>query len=458
MKKFATLLVMLLLSSLTILTNPFGQDGLRYFNFHECNVKHTTNIDYHKCIHLVDGNYLLSFEEEYELTYLHVNTNGLTKEIKMPYEIYGQHKDGTFIVQDEVLVSTGFDSIMSDGYVYKYGVSDEEGNILIEPILDINPIYYAGQLPEVYVLENDIVQYKYGATIIDKKVDGINSVIPRNSKNILINSDYKTWKDYDVFYDNFITEDRFIVKDSGKSILIDGDMNIITDKYTHIIELDDGKWYASTDPSQTNPVYSIVLDNDGNIITDFDPKLENDISDWAKPYVDRANEMGIIELDETTAFNTSFFQEEITRIEFCRLIVNTLKSIDHILPKIKDFDTFSDTKDENVLICHWFGIIDGVGDDKFDPYSNLTREQAAKIIEQLSYLIDIDTSNKSDENKFIDLDMASDWAKDYILQVSSLKTQNNESIMGGTSENTFSPIDPYTVEQAITILIRFTNL
>ena len=162
--------------------------------------------------------------------------------------------------------------------------------------------------------------------------------------------------------------------------------------------------------------------------------------------------------DKTTAFNTSFFQEEITRIEFCRLIVNTLKSIDCVLPRNHDFDTFTDTKDENVLICHWLGIIDGVGDGKFNPYENLTREQASKILVELAYLIDIDTSNKTDINKFKDLNLASDWAKEYILQVSSLKTQNNEIIMGGTSETTFSPKDPYTVEQAITTLVRFINL
>ena len=38
-----------------------------------------------------------------------------------------------------------------------------------------------------------------------------------------------------------------------------------------IFERDDGKWYASTDKSETNAVYSIVLDNNANVITDFNP-------------------------------------------------------------------------------------------------------------------------------------------------------------------------------------------
>ena len=44
------------------------------------------------------------------------------------------------------------------------------------------------------------------------------------------------------------------------------------------IELDNGKWYASTDKSATNAIYSIILDNNENVITDFNPKLEKVIN------------------------------------------------------------------------------------------------------------------------------------------------------------------------------------
>ncbi len=88
----------------------------------------------------------------------------------------------------------------------------------------------------------------------------------------------------------------------------------------------------------------------------------------------------------------------------------------------------------------------------------MTREQAAKILVNLANLLGIDTSDSASNMDFNDLDVASDWAKEYILQVSSLKTQNNESVMGGTSEKTFSPKSYYTTQQAVTTLVRIMDL
>lgn len=353
--------------------------------------------------------------------------------------------------------STGGDDIEVD----KYGIADSDGNILIEPILDFNTSLYPP-----FAIEFD--ENGFSEKIYDAEYyyyAGQNTLwTPANAKKILINSDYLVWKDYDTFYNNFITENRFIVKGDGKSVLIDGNMNVVTDEYSHIIELDDGKWYASTDESQINPVYDIVLNNYGEVITDFNPLTKNDISNWAEKYINTANELGITIQNKTTAFNTSFFTEKITRIEFCRLAVNTLKALNVLLPildissTIEDSNIFIDTKDENVLMCYEIGIISGVGESKFNPYANITREEASIILINMLNFLDVDTSEKSDLDRFVDIDEASHWAKEFILQVSSLETPYGENIMSGTSVDTFSPLSTYTVEQAVSTLVRVYDL
>lgn len=373
------------------------------------------------------------------------------------YEVESELADGNLIISTETTVDVenawlGFGDTME---VKKYGVMTPEGEVLLEPILDYelkNYIPFSLHFEDGLTVEDyDATSFYFGDTMGSYHT-------PANSKKILINEDYKTWKDFDTFYDNFVTDNRFIVKDEGKSIMIDRDLNIITDDYTHIIELDDGKWYASTDPSQTAPVYTVVLDNDGNVITNFDPKLETVVSEWAKDYIRQAEELGIISTNKTTAFNASFCTKEITRNEFCRLAVNLLKIANYDYIKAGNQVSFTDTNDENVLILSNLGVINGVGDDKFDPYSNITREEAAKILINIADLLQCDTSVQSEGNRFSDIDETSNWATDFVLKISALKTPNGESIMGGTSDTTFSPQETYTVEQAITTLVRMSAI
>ncbi|MFI3175646.1 MAG: S-layer homology domain-containing protein [Bacillota bacterium] len=372
--------------------------------------------------------------------------------------ILSQNADGTNVISKMTSVPTLESEPSTAGKnikVKKYGIADRNGTILIEPILDFVSLFNAPF--EIVFDENGFSEAIYDAAYY--YYAGQDTLwTPAETKKILINSNYKTWESYDTFYDNFITENRFIVKGEGKSVLVDGDLNKIADSYTHIIELDDGKWYASTDPSATAPVYSIVLDNDGNEIADFDPLVETKISAWAEPYIEKANELGITTTGKTTAFNTSFFTEKVTRIEFCRLAVNTLMALQFELPRIENYDVFTDTNDENVLICYELGIISGVGNEKFNPYGNMTREAAARILVSLAEVLDIALVEKSDVELFADFNTASDWAKEYILQVTALKTTQGERIMAGTSETTFSPLQTYTTEQSVATLVRMVDL
>ncbi len=391
-----------------------------------------------------------------EFYYLKVNQDGNTEKFMTEYQLHGQNSQGLYIITEDQLVKTSeFDAHAGEPQLFwKYGLMDEQFNVIFEPIWDKNDVNWEpyrfdftdGFTERVY----DAEYYYYANQEFQWQ--------PFNSKKMLINSNYDTYKDYDTFYNTFITENRYIVKDNVLSIMIDFDMDVISDEYTHIIELDDGKFYASKDPLQENPLYSYVIDENGVEIDDFNPKIADEISPWAESYVKKARELGITEESIHVAFRTSFFKEEITRIEFCRLLVNTLGSIGYELPEIEVFDVFSDTEDLDVLIANKLAIIDGIGDGKFDPYSNLTREQAAKMLVNVAEILEIDTSMMTDESEFSDLATASSWAIEPILKISSLKTNALESVMGGTSEDEFSPKDVYTVEQALTTLVRLSDI
>ncbi|MFI3227868.1 MAG: S-layer homology domain-containing protein [Clostridia bacterium] len=388
-----------------------------------------------------------------------LTTLAIAEEKNVEYAIESEISDGNFIISEMVSVKTLEYEPSTGGAnidVKKYGVADADGNVLIEPILDFTSLY--GQSFEIIFDENGFSAQNYDAEYYYYGGQQYLWRPSEKSENILISESYNTWKDYDMFYTNFVTDNRYIVKDDGISYMVDRDLKIITGDYTHIIELDDGKWYASTDSSQTAPVYSIVLDNNANVLTNFDPELEKISSEWAESYISKAEELNIITQAKTTAFNASFFTKEITRNEFCRLAVNMLNAMNYVVEDAENNISYIDTQDENVLFLSNLGVINGVGDNKFDPYSNITREQAAKILINLANLLQYNTSAKSEIGRFSDIENTSSWATDFVLGISALKTQNGESVMGGTSDTTFSPLDTYTVEQAVTTLVRMVEV
>ncbi len=406
-------------------------------------------------IELPDGSKLL---EKGELNYVKLMPNGDALPVESPYQIHGINTDGYLIIANEVSVPTYNEETSEAGEpidVLKYGFMDLDFKVLIEPILDT---YSSLDEPFLWFNSYGLAHGFYDAEYY-YNVGEDDYWIPANSKTMLVSqNEYKTWMDYEEFNDMFITENRYVVKDEGISYLIDGDMNIITDKYTHIMELDDGKWYASVDTNETDPVYSVILDNNANVITGFDPNGRDEVSTWAQPYIEKGIELGIVSLGNVDQqFNTTYFKEEITRIEFCRLIVNFLVADNYTLPEDLNDDTFTDTMDYSVLIAYELGIIDGVGEGKFDPYANLTREQAAKILVDLADILVIATNEMSPESRYADIDEVSSWAKDSVLKISAIITEDDESVMGGTSMNTFSPKTTYTVEQAVTTLVRLVN-
>ena len=165
---------------------------------------------------------------------------------------------------------------------------------------------------------------------------------------------------------------------------------------------------------------------------------EEQPSDWAVPYVEQAKAAGIIPEELQGAYTAP-----ITRAEYCALATALYESIKG---EITDRKTFVDTTDVNVEKMAAVGVVDGVGENKFEPDNRLTREQAATMMARLAKAMDkpIPAAAAS----FADSSTVSSWAIEAVGQM------EQSGIMNGTGNNCFSPAEDYTREQSITTMVR----
>ena len=95
------------------------------------------------------------------------------------------------------------------------------------------------------------------------------------------------------------------------------------------------------------------------------------------------------------------------------------------------------------------GIVNGVGDDKFDPNGNITREQLATILHRYTSLKGGDVTTTTDLVKFEDAFDISSWASD------AMKWANAEGLITGRTATTLAPKGTATRAEVATILMRY---
>ena len=163
-------------------------------------------------------------------------------------------------------------------------------------------------------------------------------------------------------------------------------------------------------------------------------------SEWAMKSIDAANAMGII--DQTQKY---VYSAPITREQFCDMIYNYINILEIDIESASS--PFTDTDSEKIAALNKMGIINGKTETEFAPNDNLTREEAAVI---LNRMINETIPVAVTEMYFVfdDEDEISDWAG------SAVQVMCNMGVMNGVGENNFAPNDSYTVEQAITTIMR----
>lgn len=171
-------------------------------------------------------------------------------------------------------------------------------------------------------------------------------------------------------------------------------------------------------------------------------------SSWAKSAVDTARNAGIVPEQVDQAYTQS-----ITRADFCALaaaVYRTWEKSGNVKSVDKATVSFSDTKDEDVLLCASLGVVNGVGNGKFAPQQKLTRQQAASMLHRLGNL----RKNAQDSVKERMPHVFADGADIQAWARSDVYWAYNSGVMNGVSGNRFAPNNSYTHEQSIATMLR----
>ena len=188
-----------------------------------------------------------------------------------------------------------------------------------------------------------------------------------------------------------------------------------------------------------------------NIITD---NIDNKTSQWAYNEVNSAYKLGLLKGVKNTFINKC--KSNITREEFCKLIVNSvqLADIDYENRFVKNNNTFNDLAKYNfeVNIAYKLDIVRGYSEKEFKPTKTITREEMAVMLYR--YLEIFSNKDLTKTSSIEDEIMISSWAS---YEVNALVAIH---IIKGTSTGdkiVFSPKNYTTLEQAI-ILVYRSNL
>lgn len=191
---------------------------------------------------------------------------------------------------------------------------------------------------------------------------------------------------------------------------------------------------------------------------------DNDMSEWAAAEIEEAIELGIV------AENLQKdYQKNITREEFAvtaMMFVAYQNNMDFgdmqflyinggILSKVSAdeitmFDDLAETEyADYIMTAAAMGIVKGKGNNLFDPFSPITREEAAVMLSRVCTMYASDKpAPESEVADIADPDSVSDWARDSVKKVYAL------NIMQGMPDGTFAPKNPYTREQCYATFVR----
>ena len=234
-------------------------------------------------------------------------------------------------------------------------------------------------------------------------------------------------------------------------------------------------WYGNRVPGMDTLDPSVYFEDDGIVHTpgeyviikrdgkygighiEFLPDLpeKTQMDDWAYDEVVEAIEEDLVPVDLQ-----NLYHNDITRIEFCRVAVQTVEAtlgqdIAGVVKEktgrsLSDWQNeypFNDTTSRDVIAAYALGIINGYGNGRFAPNSRISRQEAAVMLSRVAKLVGVDTTGV-EGTVFTDGDKTADWATEAMNFVS------HYGIMQGIGNDTFDPHGTYTREQSYMTVLR----
>ena len=163
--------------------------------------------------------------------------------------------------------------------------------------------------------------------------------------------------------------------------------------------------------------------------------LANQPSDWALSYVNTAKSKEI----GRTLFD---YKSNITREQFAGIMVDVIEHVEgeKKFPTVRGY--FRDIQSPRVDVAHELGIVNGVGNYKFEPQTNVTREQMSVMVNKVLMYFG---EHKSGLSNFTDNWKISGWAK------SAVDSMVGYGIIKGMPDGSFQPQGWATQEQSFIV-------
>lgn len=228
-------------------------------------------------------------------------------------------------------------------------------------------------------------------------------------------------------------------------------IKVVAGNVDTIICEDNTIWQGSYDEENYLNMVSICTvdkDNKYPIKSEFNSVYTP--SKWAVDEVYTAENLGI-------KLNDTKYEFKISRLDFCKLLMRMVELKPDIAGINKDNEiVYNDTEDEDVILATSYGIVNGRGVDSFEPYSYITRQEAATMLCRTAKILGYEITNGKDII-FEDKNNIADWsisAVDYIC--SSIDNSNSKYVM--EYENNFLPNENMTVQEAIISAKRLLNV
>ena len=189
----------------------------------------------------------------------------------------------------------------------------------------------------------------------------------------------------------------------------------------------------------------------------FDAENLSQPSVWA---VEEVTEAARLELLPEAL--TDFYQQPITRLEYCRLTMQILRQKtgltteelveQYALPGFTP--AFSDCTDPEVLAAAAIGAVFGPGDGTFRPQGLISRQDAAVMLLQAAAAVGAQVL-PTDGLLYADADQISTYARLAVQWTSQIRDSvSGKPVMAGVGNSRFDPRGNYTREQAMLTALR----
>lgn len=166
-------------------------------------------------------------------------------------------------------------------------------------------------------------------------------------------------------------------------------------------------------------------------------------SDWAINEVNAAISQGLV-----TDKVTQNYQKDITREEFCELVVRLYSKITDKAISV-EIDPFTDTDNTEILKAYALKIVNGVSETEFAPDNTITRqEMCVMLVRTIEAIYGEDFILKYQLYKFADNNDIAEWAFEQVYYA------YEKEIVKGVGDNRINPLGTATCEQAIIMLYR----